>query len=113
MSRPNVGDTWYRFVDVQYAPQVNEYDEPCGEGTLKIRIDRYLVEKVTPKGVRLDSGRFVLDGATKRYACATQSEALTSFIARKQRQLGIYQARAARAKKAIRLANGECECDFL
>jgi hypothetical protein len=58
------------------------------------------VEKRTPKGWRLEGGRFVLESARKRWACPTVDEAFASFDARKRRQAGIHQARMMDALQA-------------
>lgn len=42
---------WYRFEDVQYAPSVDEFDYPRGDGQLTVELRRYEVLKQTPKGV--------------------------------------------------------------
>ena len=104
-----MADIWFRYEDVQYASPVDEFDNPTGEGTLRIELNAYEVVKITPKGVRLNMGcesknqRFVLANATKRFACPTQEEALLSFIARKQRQAGILRRQLRRSEQAINL----------
>jgi hypothetical protein len=92
-------EKWYRYEDVQYASQLNEYDEPIGPGRLEVKLREIPVIKHTPKGVWIGYGngilekKFVLRDSRKRYACPTIEEAKESFIARKKCQVGIYRAR--------------------
>jgi hypothetical protein len=95
---------FYRLEDVMWAAPLNEYDEPQGSGRLEVVTRKFLVVKTTPCGVWLDIGRFVRLGTRKQYAHPTLEGATVSFIARKRRQQGIYEARASRAKEAIALA---------
>ncbi len=63
----------------------------------------------TPCGVQLDWGpdetRFVLESAHKRFACPTIEEARVSFLARKKKQLRIYEHRAADIRKVLEKAD--------
>jgi hypothetical protein len=103
---------WYRYVDVSYAPLLDEYDMPMGDGVLKIECRQFRVLKHTPKGVWLSDTaclgykRFVLNKSKKRFACATKEEAIDSFVARKKRQHSVYMHRAKRAEAALYLATG-------
>lgn len=98
---------WYRYEDVRYAAPLDEYDEPSGPGRLSVELRKYAVVKHTPCGVRLDIGCFVSKTSKKRFAHATLEEARESFIARKERQASIYQARVNRADEAIRIIKGK------
>lgn len=107
---------WYRYTDSAYAPPLDEYDNIVGNSTVYVQLHTYEVIKHTPKGVWLalniffDSSnennklpwnkRFVLTNARKRFACPTIEEAKESFIARKNAQLGIYNEKIKRIKKA-------------
>lgn len=102
--KTKIGDTWYRYEDIQYAAPLDEFERPCGFGRLVVSIQEFFVAKITPQGVRLHTGRFVRNEARKKYAHATKADALASFIARKERQASIYAARLCRAEKALRLA---------
>lgn len=99
----NHTEYWYRFED----RRVSNYDpwEDRSYGSdLHIYVHRFEVVKTTPKGVQLwvwGRKRFVLRDARRRYACPTLDEARESFIARKERQIGIYEARAANAQEAL------------
>lgn len=100
-------EEWYRFVDIQWAPPVDEWDNILGVGNLTVELHRWTVEKHTPKGVRLECGRFVLRDARKRWACPTIEEALESFKARKKLQIKIHQATIKRAEKALAKISGD------
>lgn len=101
-------EIFYRYEDVQYAPTLNEYDEPVrGSGLLRVHLREYKVIKHTPCGVQLDIGRFVNTQRRKQFAHATKEAAKESFIARKERQASIHQARVNRAEKAIRIIQGK------
>ena len=108
---------WYRFVDVMYAA----YD-PWGDnddyrpGTLEVELRKYRVLSHTRKGVWIAGprgDRFVLAGARKRFACPTIEDARVSFIARKERQRGIYRARMERAQKALDIINKKQALEFM
>lgn len=100
-------DHWFRFDDQRYANAPDEHGESYGAHTV-VTLERFKMLKRTPKGVWLDIGfgsrRFVLDTATRRFACATVEEALTSFKARKKKQASIYMNRAKLAEEAISMA---------
>lgn len=101
---------YYRYVEVNYAPPLDEYDQPCGEGRTDIMLIEYEVSHHTHKGVWLHVDnrlRFVRNEARKRFALPTIEEALISFIARKERQIEIYQSRIKSWKKAKRIAEAK------
>lgn len=94
----------FRYQDTQYAAPVNEFDEPCGEGRLEVKLYAYPVVSTTPKGAWIYvsfNRKFVNLTARKRFACPTIEEAKQSFIARKKAQARILSARLARAQKAL------------
>jgi hypothetical protein len=102
-------DTYYRFED--YLQGTGGYDihgewEP-GLAYVALRLQTFPVLKHTPKGVWIrDSGgarRFIFHIWRKRYALPSIDEAKTSFLRRKERQAGIYEARAKSARTAIAL----------
>lgn len=73
---------------------------------LSLALHRFPIRKLTPCGVQIDvwgRRRFVNLGSHKRYACPTEAEAMESFKARKQRQVGILRYRLAEAEAALRL----------
>lgn len=106
-----VGDIWYRYTNVTYASALDEYENIIpGSGRVAVNLAEFVVLRVTPKGVWVTppyygDPRFIRLSARKRYACPTKEEALTSFLARKERQLSILEAQARNVRKAI--AEGE------
>ena len=50
----NEQEFWFRYEDRRYAPPVDEFDRPIGEGSVEIILLKYPVIKYTPKGVWLD-----------------------------------------------------------
>jgi len=92
---------WYRYEDRSYSTIIDADREIFGS-EVKLECRQYRVIKHTPKGVWLDvygRKRFVLNSAIKRFACSTRVLALESFIARKDRQIGIYTSRLMQAKQ--------------
>jgi hypothetical protein len=94
-------ETWFRFEDKLFSSGIDEFGQPYGPPYLTVQVQCLAVAKVTPKGVRLCTGRFVLREGRKRWACPTLEEALQSFIARKKAQRRIYLAAVNRADRAL------------
>lgn len=109
---------WWRVEDITYAPTADEYGERRGPGTRDLHFQSFRVLKHTPKGVWVlrdaffcvgddfdDAPRsFVLKAqGGKRLCHPTKEDALVSYIARKERQARILEARlsSARAFKAL------------
>jgi hypothetical protein len=111
-------EVYYRFED--RLESIGGYDhlgEWVSDGSRTVvHLNAYPVIRRTPKGVWIrDIGgdsRFICDNWTKRYALPTVEEAKRSFIKRKERQAGIYEARARTAREAITLANANRYRDF-
>ncbi len=107
-------DPWYRYEDIRYAPPLDEFDAPVGDGSVGLMLTKYRVTKTTPKGVWLEHYGwpfephpfFVLQDARKRFACPTIAEARESFIARKNRQIRILTAQLRNAKDALTKMQG-------
>jgi hypothetical protein len=105
---------WYRYEEVRYSAGVDEYDNLLpGKGRLELNLHEHRVLKTTLKGVWIElyswasspsNKRFVLRDARKRYACPTKDEAMTSFIARKQRQRRILKSQLEDVDDALTLA---------
>ena len=91
-----IGDMWTRWIDVLYAG-----------GEVQIIPIPYRVIKVTPCGVRLETGKFVLNNSRKRFACKTSEEALSSFVIRKRHQCAILRTQLRRAEEALELGKLE------
>jgi len=87
-----LGDMWTRWEDILYE-----------DGEVRLIPVNYSVRRVTPQGVRLDNGRFVLNESRKRFACKTSEEALNSFVIRKRHQCAILRAQLRRAETALEL----------
>lgn len=97
-----LGDVWFRYED-----------GPAHYFGWPFEPDQYEVVKVTPCGcrVRFSKGsfsigrdRFVLIGARKQYAWPTAAEALESYRARKRKQIRIYSAKLAEARRCLAVA---------
>lgn len=82
-----------------------------GPSRTVIHLNTFPVIRRTPKGVWIrDCGgtpRFICDNWVKRYALPSIDEAKHSFIKRKERQAGIYEARARTAREALALAHSD------
>ena len=87
-----IGDIWTRWVDMLYE-----------DGEVRLIAIPYSVRKVTPRGVRLEDNRFVLNESRKRFACKTSEEALNSFVLRKRHQCAILRSQLCRAETALEL----------
>lgn len=96
----------FRYDAIKYAPPLDEFENPVGEGRVDVKLRAYPVLKVTAKGAWIDNGsgsRFVLLTAKKRFACPTIQEAAESFDARKKAQLRILMSRMRDVEKALRI----------
>jgi len=98
----------YRFDYKRYSYIVDaEREEYSSYAVLELYA--YPVKKWTPHGATLHcySGtrhKFVNLEATKRFAWKTVDEALESFIARKKKEISIYESRIAEALRGIEAA---------
>ena len=111
---------YYRYTDHMTAGSVDEYGKIIpNSGSVVVQLHKFRVLRFTPAGVWISLSffntgpghtfehtphvyrRFILKEATKRFALPTIEEAKKSFIARKQRQIGIYQRRVEHAQEAI------------
>lgn len=105
-------ELYYRFED--HLEGSGGYDihgewEPGPSRTI-VKLYSFEVRRHTPKGVWIwdnhqnGAERFICHTWTKRFALPSIEEAKLSFIKRKERQAGIYEARARTAREAIALA---------
>lgn len=114
------GLTWghgfmYRFEDHTYAERIDPYEDwdDNWRSVTHIELTAYLVCNKTAQGYNIwvyDSGyrrRFINSNWTKRFALPTVEQALESYIARKDRQARIYEARASKARRCIEEAKYE------
>lgn len=99
----------YRYEDHLYAASVDEWDNPTGPAEVHVKLYTYPIVRITPKGFWIchyGRNRFILNLARKKYACLSIEDAKISFIARKTRQIAIYDARIATAEEALRKVEG-------
>ena len=101
---------WHRVEFTLYAPPVDEFDNPVGQGTVGINHYRYKVVKKTAKGVWLDVGGFNLDSPEKKFvlldskrqwASPTFEQAKEKFIRRKEKQISILQHEIESIRRAL------------
>jgi hypothetical protein len=105
---PPPAEVWYRVVDLRYAPTLDEWDRPQGNGRSAVQVREYPVLRHTERGVWLEGygetgRRFVLRDARKRFACPTREEAWESFRARKQKQLRLLTAQIAHVRRVLEM----------
>ncbi len=98
---------WYRYQERVFANFPDDFESSRWPSTVRLQLQEFEVAKVTPKGVRLENGRFVLLEARKRFACPTKEEALKSYVARKRRQQGILNSQLYQVARGIALAEKE------
>ena len=95
-------DIYYRYED----HLVWSEDYSC-DAQVRIHLLSYYVMKRTACGVWLNhrgKRKFVLNNSNKRFAYETKELALTSFIARKRRQVLILRNQLETTEKALSLA---------
>lgn len=98
----------YRIEECTYSVVLDAEHEHYGSRT-QIEIYAYPIKKKTPTGVRIwlsrpgnmTPTRFVSDNTTKQFAGKTIGFAMESFIARKERQAKIHEAKARLARQLI------------
>lgn len=112
-------EVWYRYEQRDLAAPFDETGRMPGRTTVELLT--FEVVRRTPKGAWIarlfrtsnefgggggfrGAERFVLASARRRYACPSRDEAMASFVARKRRQIAVYEARIARARVALMLA---------
>lgn len=98
---------YYRYLDKKVPYGIDEDGDLMGPFFTEIYKVQYEVVKHTPKGVKLktyNGERLVLHASRKKFACATEEEALHSYIHRKRRQVSILQSKLSGAERGIVLA---------
>lgn len=112
-----VGDTWYRY-ETYFTASFDEDGDYIRSYGPYLRLYKFCVDKITPKGVWVQEGkpgefisgrRFVLNSSHKRYAVPTKEAALQSLMARKSRQAAILEKQLNSARQSHRLAELEME----
>lgn len=125
MTAPLVGDIWYQYKDVVYAPMLDEFENPCGPSRIEVKLLMWRVVKVNPQSVwvvrtypnepfygvkEFDAAylrayrTLMYNGSKRKPAHPSKAEALRSFLAKKRAQVRIHSAKVARAEKAMELA---------
>lgn len=97
-------DKLYRYEEKVGTPGIETFDGFISIPDVRVLLQKHKTTKITPKGVWIDYfgvKKFVLLTAHKQFACKTKQEALTSFIARKTRQLRILKAQVANTEVAL------------
>jgi len=77
--------------------------------TYKVLLSEYGIIKETAKGFWIEGDmtqekRFVRKEGRKKYASQTKEEALKDFIARRKKQISIFESRLARAKRELEIS---------
>ncbi len=90
--------TVYRYDEVLHGDGYSTY--------VRIYLSKYPIIKKTPNGIWIDilfgrKKKFILLSARKKYACLTPEEALVSFKARKNRQIGILNSQLLHTREAL------------
>jgi hypothetical protein len=99
---------FFRYDDTQFAPPLDEFENPVGPGRVVVQLTEFPVIRRTKCGAWVDNfgtPRFVLLSARKQFACPTKEDAKVSFLARKKAQARIYAARLRATNEAIALAD--------
>lgn len=98
----------FRFEDHSYASRIDPYSDwdDNWTSTTYLELNAYAIKKRTPAGWTLGwfSGcrsKWVGERHRKQFAHPTIEAALESFVARKDKQARIYEARARRAREMI------------
>ena len=95
-------DCLWRAEAKRYSYIIDADADRYGVTDAKLELLWYQVKKRTKCGAWID-GKFVNLNARKRWACNTETEAIESFRARKQRQIEILSHQLNRAKQDLAL----------
>lgn len=108
------GERWYRYDYQRYSPGSDECGDPLPGTVVKLVLREFMAVKVTPKGVWIQAmfeqhvcsdRHFILRKSHKKFAWPTLELAMTSFRARKAKEIAIYQRRIAIAQAALELCD--------
>lgn len=100
----------YRYSDYSVSYTWPDDDVWLKPVHVKIEAHEYQIIKQTPMGVWILANfrkKFVLNHAVKKFAYPTKKLALSSFKARKSRQIEILTRQLNRAQQAFKLAENE------
>lgn len=95
-----------RMRAVSYAPPLDQFDNPIGEGRQQIVTEHLPILSYTASGAWIDvygQRKFVNLRARKQYACGTEADALASLRARKERQIVILSAQLRNATRVLKM----------
>lgn len=110
------GERWYRYDYQRYSPGSDECGDSLPGTVVKLVVREFMAVKVTPKGVWIQAmfgelvcgdRHFILRKSHKKFAWPTLALAVTSFRARKAKEIAIYQRRIAIAQAALDLCEGK------
>ncbi len=104
IEKPRSLGTMYRYQDYSYSVGSEDY----GYSTqVQVNLHKFNIIKETLKGqwiqdeLGIMKPRFVLNHGRKRYAWFTKEEALTSFIARKKKQIRLLESQLRNIRSAL------------
>lgn len=106
---PEGSDVWWRAEDRRYAnyDPWAEYEQPAGSH-LVLELIPFIVERYTPKGVRLrgflGNRVFVRGDAIRQHAVPTKELAIRDLVMRKRRHVAGAKVRLARAQEHLNAA---------
>lgn len=96
---------YFRVEETTYSAGADEWGDPIPGGPTRPNLLLFEVLRSTPCGVILNvycESKFVNRNWNKQFAHATVEAAITSFKARKKRQMAIAQATINRAEDSLR-----------
>lgn len=95
----------YRYDTRRYGTLDPDTDI-CTSSNTKLELQEFTINRYTPGGYWVLNGyRWISKHGKKRYAYPTKKEALTSFKARKNRQIQLLTAQLEEAKAGLADAN--------
>lgn len=96
---------YYRYYDTLYSNGTDEFGDALPGGHMEVQLMTIPVLKATKCGAWIgwseSDKRFINNSWTKRWACPTIKEAQESYIARKKREIALYQGRINYAQEAL------------
>lgn len=105
-------EKWYRVEGKRYAVS-DEYGDHYFFTDVRLICTAYRVAKHTPKGVRLETGRFVGNNFKKQWASPTVKDALKHFQERRKAEIRILESKLSIARDALKKAiEAETESPF-
>lgn len=106
LQQPNQNKEELGFL-YRYFDEIDNPGEYMYDACVRVRLERYRIEKVTPQGAwifdHMSRRRWVNTSTRKAYAFETQEKALESFLIRKRRQLNFKIQELSRVIAALDL----------